>query len=436
MAKAKQRASALYGAPPRIHKFQARKLRVVAVFLLFISLFHFVLVSRENRNALSQKYAATIYHKISPQSSHLLASDRWRKDKRLHDGIPSTDYSRGNLLRNRPDWKLLGSGFEGDAYTYDGVVIKAYRTANAPFRNCVPGLDLELRWPTEISAALVLGGLADRLDICEDASYLPVVDYFLAPVDDEEHEKWYFVTPFLSSGNLKNLAKRLRKSDTAYDAQQLDALFRPSFERVLDSLHDMHATHGLCHDDIKPDNIFLNSSPGSESNANETVHWLLADFGNVRETNNAYHHSIIWTRNNLPDCRANDVFRLVKSYMKFLRRSVSDRARFNEEFFAGETAWSRLFWSTWQTVQLKHPITAVRLKQRSQSMDYQPSSAARSSGFGSIPVELTDPVSWSLMGREKTLERAVRDKLFIGATEIPARLFGLTPALGIPVPDC
>lgn len=421
------------------HQLKSRPIRyskTIAVILLVAALLHFTVISRANRNALSAKYSPTTYTSLSAKQNKQLASGHWRWDSSSELRQLDSAYSRQRLLDNRQKWRALASGFEGDTYTYEGVVVKAYRSANAPFRNCVPGLNVDLRWPTEISAALVLGGLSQQVSVDESDSYVPVVDYFLAPVDDDEHMKWHFVTPFMSAGHLKNLAKRLRQSDTKYSAEELDVLFRPSFERVLDALDDMHSVHDLCHDDIKPDNIFLSTATNGTTKDNETTHWMLADMGNVRQVHHPYHRSIIWSRNNLSDCRANDVFRLVKSYIKFFRRAVHDEVEFNEQFLAGETAWSRLFWATWRDVQQKKPVSAARLRSRSRSLDFVPDSPTRPSSFGGWPRELQDPVYWSLMGREKTLARAVKDELFIGATEIPARLWGLSPILGIPVPDC
>lgn len=415
---------------------QIKRSKTVALLFLVAAFLHFIVVSRSNRNALSAKYSPTVYSSLSTQQNENLAGDHWRWDSKATPNALDSEYSRKRLLENRHNWRALGSGFEGETFTYDGVVIKAYRSANAPFRNCVPGLGLSLRWPTEISASLVLGGLAENTTVGEHDNFVPVVDYFLAPVDNDEHLKWHFVTPFLSAGHLKSLAKRIRRSEQKYTAQELDILFRPSFEHVLVALDVMHTSHDLCHDDIKPDNIFLATSTDGTTNANETTHWLLADMGNVRQVNHPYHQSIIWTRDNLPDCRANDAFRLVKSYMKFLSRASHDSAAFNEQFLAGETAWSRLFWATWRDVQQNVPVSAARLSARSQSLDFVPGSHSRPSSLGRWPTELRDPVYWSLLGREKMLAREVKNKLFIGATEIPARLWGMSPILGIPVPEC
>src|SRR5690606_12814930 len=105
-----------------------------------------------------------------------------------------------------------------------------------------------------------------------------------------------------------------------------------------------HEDHNLCHDDVKTDNIFI--SPSS-STANSTgPQWLLGDLGNARHPSHPYHSSYLWAPLNsqLPDCRANDVFRLLKSYATFLRRSVSDAHAFDRVFFEGTEAWSCLYW--------------------------------------------------------------------------------------------
>jgi hypothetical protein len=195
----------------------------------------------------------------------------------------------------------------------------------------------------------------------------------------------------------------------------------------------MHTINGLCHDDIRPSNIFVAAEAAAP---NISTPWLLSGMSNVRETDHPYHKSSIWTRSQLHDCQANDVVQLVKTYMKFLSDAVENNAEFNNEFLTGETAWSRLFWSTWYDMQQKQPITASRLLARSQSLDFVADSPSRPSSFGLWPVELRDPVYWSLMGREKTLARAVKNKLSFGASEKSARLWGLTSILGMPETSC
>lgn len=416
---------------PRLTAPTIKRSKNVAIFLLVAALLQFTAVCRANRNALTAKYSPTTYTSISTEQSKDIAGDQWQwhSDKVSGDAFP--EYSRHIVLENRHKWETLGFGFEGDAFRYESLVIKVYREANAPFRNCVPRT--RLRWPTEISASLVLGKSSDQLKVDQNASSLPVIDYFLAPGEDKGSLVWHMVTPYLPSGHLRDLAKRLRKSKVQYTAQELDIVFRSSFENVVRALDNMHTGHGLCHDDVKQDNIFL---ADQDAKPNETTHWLLAGLGNVREIDHPYHQSSIWARSNLRDCRANDVFLLVKAYMKFLSGAVSKDADFNEQFLSGETAWSRLFWATWHDVQQKKPISASRLLARSQSLDFVPGSPSRPSSFGAWPVELQDPVYWSLMGREQTLERAVKANLFYGATEIPARFWGLTSILGIPVPEC
>ncbi|KAK0392049.1 hypothetical protein NLU13_1547 [Sarocladium strictum] len=423
-------------ASPRHHRPHSaartvKRSKTVAVLLFVAALIHCTIVSSANRNALSAKYSPTTYTSISAKHNELLAGGNWRPTGDEADEGEALGYSRRELLENDQKWRKLGSVASGETFAYENVVMKAFQPTDAPFRNCLPGENV--RWPTEISASLVLSGLAEDLSLSENATYVPIIDYFLVSGNENESPTWHMVTPFFSAGSLDNLAKQLRQSSTKYSAKELDIIFRPSFEHILRALNKMHTDHELCHDNVKPGSIFPVVGTGKP---NETTHWLLGDMSNVRQVDHPYHRSFLWTRNNLRDCRANDVFRLVQAYMRFLSRAVDSNTEFNEQLLAGEVAWSRLFWATWHDVQQKLSISATRLLARSQSLDFVPDSPSRPSSFGGWPVELQDPVSWSLMGREKTLATAVKEKLDCETTETSARLWGLTAILGIPIPDC
>jgi len=86
-----------------------------------------------------------------------------------YNNISST-FDRDELLAARPDWRLLGSGCEGSAFTWNGLVIKTYKTTRSRFRNCFASslvgdlilkndenLRYPTRWPTEIPATLLVG---------------------------------------------------------------------------------------------------------------------------------------------------------------------------------------------------------------------------------------------------------------------------------------
>ncbi|CAI4212910.1 unnamed protein product [Parascedosporium putredinis] len=209
-------------------------------------------------------------------------------------------------LRHKAQWRHLASGCEGDVYSYNGSAIKVYDGERTPFRNCLAGTSGRARWPVEIPATLLLGNYdvsgTNRSEGLGD--FVPVTDAFF-------------------SGSLGSLAKRLRASGRSYTVTELDNMYRPSLGRLLSALEHLHLTHGLCHDDIKPDNIFI-APEGIHSDAKSrggvhSEHWLLGDLGNARHPAHPYHSSYLWGPHNaqLPDCRANDVLRLLKSYMTF-----------------------------------------------------------------------------------------------------------------------
>lgn len=121
----------------------------------------------------------------------------------------------------------------------------------------------------------------------------------------------------------------------------------------------MHTRHGLCHDDVKLRNI-LASPPlaehrhhgpgGAPGDTITGMAWYLADFNEARHVAHPYHSSRLWVRINrqLPDCRANDVRRLVKSYLQFLRACLPRELvpRFDEALLAGRQPLSRMYWAS------------------------------------------------------------------------------------------
>jgi len=413
------------------------------------------------------------------------------------------------------------------------MVIKTFFTTKSPLRNClrrrtttISTTDSEngenekaderqgqnkkisianIPIPTEILAAVLLGGLSFETssssdgrgsgggDIHEGADFMPVEDFFLLPATTEagsypelksesatagSASGWHLVTPFLPAGNLKDLAERLKPLNLS--TRELDVRFRRSFERLLGALEKMHGKYGLCHDDVKGDNIFISgpasllppspsappatllSSPlksesGSESapqiqvggdiythnhnhaerdidndhtsdkaNANrnggekdqkndennkddEFTHWLLGDFGNVREIEHPYHSTHIWTRDSLQhrDCRINDVVRLLRTYISFLRiasssssststststspsispsasSSASAKIEFDKVFWTASEPWSKLYWTAIRESESNEPFVlvdgdgdgataAARLREMSLSLAPQP----------------------------------------------------------------
>lgn len=428
----------LLRASPR----SSRWLRVTLLLAFVVGTFHCVERFHTFRAALLLKYTPTTFPRLTLEEQAALANPRWQwADHDLLDGrsIPET-YSRKTLLADRHEWSRLGAGWEGETFKWGDSVVKVYEQQRAPFRNCVPGWVPELRWPTEISASLILGGLSERNLLSADDVFLPVTDYFLSPPIGDQTTRWHFVTPFQRNGNVKGLGAKLWADEKDYTARDLDIIFRPSLERILQALNRMHVDYDLCHDDLKLDNIFLGSStlsPGEEMKPNETTHWLLADLGNARERDHPYHTSILWLQHkrNLADCGANDVFRLVKIYMDFLRRSVADVNNFNHEFFEASEPWSRLFWSIldeiWSGELL--PTAASTLE---RSVTEFPAAGEPVEAIGRQPAGLSSLVTQLLWGRWWLLSKATKDAIGVSASEKVARFWGMVGLFGVPRQSC
>ncbi|KFA76523.1 hypothetical protein S40288_01518 [Stachybotrys chartarum IBT 40288] len=422
----------------------AKAVMLITLFFAAWQLWSYPTSFRTYRQALTQKYSPTRYNSLTKEDEELLHSQRWRWDEQ--DGAATQirgSYSRADLWANRHRWQKLGSGFEGKTFKYGGTVIKSFRARNAPFRNCVPGVagDEPLRWPTEISAQLVLSGLAESDSIPADATFLPTVDYFLGPDSTRGWPEWYLVTPLLPSGNLEQLARQLRRSDRKYTARDVDIIFRPSLEQVLGILDTMHTTKELCHDDIKLDNVMstTTSTQGSDiDNPEKKTHWLLGDLGNVRQPSHPYHSSILWWKfnNNLQDCRENDVVRLLKSYIIFLRASVDNVAAFDEEFFQGLQPWSRLFWATIDDAAQGRNISAAFVGLQSQLHNRANNLVVPSTRYTHEPPRSSSLLFSAFVGREGRLAKAVADSVRISASEKKARNWSMSWLLGIPVAAC
>ncbi|KAL6863326.1 hypothetical protein ACO1O0_003575 [Amphichorda felina] len=412
----------------------SRWLRVIVILALFVGTFHFLENYQTYRTALAIKYTPTTFSRLTLEEQATLQSPRWQwaAGDQLEVGAGPGQYSRQSLLDARDRWTRLGGGVEGHTFRHGDHVVKVYRREHAPFRNCHPGSAPDLRWPTEIAASLILGGIVGSDGVREDASFLPVTDYFLSPPTEIANPEWHFVTPFLPNGNLVELSKRLRES-AQYMAREVDILFRPSLNSLLQTLDRMHSEYDLCHDDLKPDNIFLGSRA---ARANETTHWLLGDLGNVREREHPYHTSLLWTtqKSNLPDCRANDLLRLVKAYMQFLRSSVRDADAFDRQLFEAHQPWSRLFWSVLDDVM--HGGESAAMDTLDKSITKMAPGSEPVAGIGRQPSELRNPLYGVFLGRAGILAMASKKLLAVRAAEKAARIWGLVPMLGVPYSAC
>ncbi|KAI0015441.1 hypothetical protein F4780DRAFT_73873 [Xylariomycetidae sp. FL0641] len=407
--------------------------------------------SFQYRRALQTKYSPT---RFADDLQWQIAQSPWR-----HLATDDEPAERAALLGHRDEWTPLSRGYEGEVFVYGDTVIKTFVTEHSPLRNCLAFTDAATKMPTEIPATLLLGGLGGEVTAATD--FFPLKDYFLAPATASSPASWHFVTPYLRAGNLDAAAKRQRGAGLT--ARQLDRRFRPSLHRVLGALGRMHTELGLCHDDVKAGNIFVGGSSSSSSSRNnnsnnnnntaaeeeehDDTHWLLADFGNVRQLDHPYHASRLWRRDGRqrPDCRANDVVRLLKTYVQFLRTAAAagdDTAAFDAAFWARREPWSRLYWAT---VQPRGPGAARSVRDLSLSLDQD-----QDEDEDNEPTALSvgGPPCWGFLrcavGRllpgaaAANLALETRRELQRGMNlpDRKARLLGAAGLLGIPTTEC
>ncbi|KAF2209556.1 hypothetical protein CERZMDRAFT_46848 [Cercospora zeae-maydis SCOH1-5] len=183
--------------------------------------------------------------------------------------------------------KALASGQEGKAALYidrtdsSTVVVKIFYSIS---RNRLPSVlidiyrDYTTTWPAEIEANLLLSTHSG-------SDFVPVVDYFILQTPSGWF--WALVTPFIARGTLAHLANDERESTTKRTIEEIDSFYRPIFDAMLGQLRDLHSM-GYCHDDVKPDNIFVD----------HPRRWLLGDLGNVRHINHPWHSTKSWVRQN------------------------------------------------------------------------------------------------------------------------------------------
>lgn len=379
--------------------------RLVTIFL-FATLLQQQHLFHISRQSLAAKYSPTTFndepHRALPRATHEDATFEY------------------DLIANRKDWKVLGEGWEGKVYAYNGSVIKTFTPGRSPFRNCAPGETRE-KWPTEIAASLRFGGSSpehndNNTTIASFAGFLPVKAYFKAANPSSESREWHLVTPLLEHGNLANLAKRIARDEESMTYQDVDARYRPVFERLLSTLQRLHE-QGYCHDDVKPANIFVK----------DDTNLVLGDLGNLRHVGHPYHTSRLWIGNKqLEDCRANDVMRAAKSYLQFVRGAASNRDSFDDEFFEADAALSRLFWSA--SAEAPH-MSATRLQEL--SLVERPGESNRPD-VGSITPPARPFSPMATISRRRALRREIEHAIETRMGEKLARWWAMVYVFGVP----
>lgn len=347
---------------------------------------------------------------------------------------------RSVLFAVEPSWQPLGSGFEGSTFTWNDHVIKTFKAKRSPFRNC---LDLEMvkrlrhersdnetcatRWPTEIPASLIAGAIQ---------GFLPVSDAFFARSSSEKTAQWHLVTPLMRGGTLQNLAESVSHAqlDRETTLQTLDVRFRPRFEELLVALQHLHQ-RGLCHDDVKMENIFVATVDTEEDDA-----WLVGDLGNVRQVSHPYHTSALWTHSNaqLPDCCANDALRVTKSYLQFLRRasesSKGSAMNFDMTLFENKQPWARLFWRAYAT---GNGLRSGDLMQWSAEEEHPMASVSSNIVMRSPTARAyRSSLLVSFLGKQSIYSKESARFLSTSASEGWARALALTWVFGVPVGKC
>jgi serine/threonine protein kinase len=325
-------------------------------------------------------------------STHVYEDKLWAPDRPVRYDNGTNIDKRYTFLRH------IGRGQEGSVDLYvdelsgDTVVVKQMSIAA---RNQIPAtllgdfIQLTSTWPTEIEAGLLLA------DDDGEGPYVRILDYFV--LQSPSGWSWAMVSPFVSGGTLLSLAGAERKRH-GRTIHELDREYRPMFEDLLEGVQSLHSK-GLCHNDVKPNNIFVRNSSS----------WLLGDLGNVRHFQHSWHFTASWVRQNQwQDCQLNDVRRFLKTYLSFLRAASPDEDAFDDQFWHRRTAWSAMFWDFQD-----HPVGAARLTALSRKL-YKPREPDRNSdgpkrdplrvGRMAIATEkellcTTIPSKWWLVGR-------------------------------------
>ncbi|KAL5420788.1 hypothetical protein PMIN04_006198 [Paraphaeosphaeria minitans] len=387
------------------------RLRVIGILLFCWATYQQHLFSIY-RSALSAKYAPTEFGLLGGESTY-----------RPHKEAANL---QAGLLAKRAEWKELGAGFEGTTYVFNDTVIKTFTPGRSPFRNCA-FRNTAIRWPTEIPMSLLLCGIDAGGNIASLASRNttpvrcpPVKAAFYTSASPEAVPQWHLATPFARQGTLRTLSQNLYAQ--TLDFRTLDRQYRETFHSLLGSLHTLHAA-GFCHDDIKPDNILIW----------EDSTWVVGDLGNVRQFGHAYHESRIWLENGqMPDCRANDAVRALKSYIRFLRAASIDAEMLDEELFLGKEPLSELFLGVLADART---ISVEELRRRS-SVQYTAPPAEAGAMEGEMHPSAPFSVFSTLSLRRQRLARRVEDALDLSNSEMHARRTAMTWIFGIDQAVC
>ncbi|KAK7189969.1 hypothetical protein PSPO01_03690 [Paraphaeosphaeria sporulosa] len=364
------------------------------------------------RDALSAKYGPTEFGILG-------AEQHYRPDS-------EAEKLQAELVASRSEWKKLGAGFEGTTYVLNDTVIKTFTPGRSPFRNCHPK-HTTLRWPTEIPASLLFCSGSSGRNATSRVSRnaptigcLPVKAAFHTAAGPGMITQWHLVMPLARQGTLKSLSKNVQTQNLGF--RILDARYRATFHELLRSLQILHET-GFCHDDIKPDNIFVG----------EKQRWILGDLGNVRHVSHPYHKSRIWSDNmQLPDCRTNDAVRALKSYISFLRASSINVEALDEELFLGREPLSKLF--LWMLDDAT-TMTAEELRERSSFK--HPAQTVQVEAVHAVSSRPAWPSLLPYLSfRGQRLSRRVKHALNLSNSEMLARWKAMTWIFGIDQSVC
>ena len=335
-----------YGVP--------RKLRLVIIYFTTVLVIAILLLLVRHERDYTLKRSPTSFSSLLDLSQPTRGRGLWHAPHPVR-------WQNGTHIDERYIFmRHLGAGREGSASLYvdvstgEVVVVKTY--TGVP-RNPVPtelAYDFEdytEMWQVEIEASLHFSEWRNG----NETAFVPVRDYFILESGSEANGKkweWALVTPFVEDGTLETLAKSTQVHERT--PQKLDKIFRPVFDKLLESLKLLHDS-GFCHDDIKSDNIFIA----------DTKHWLLGDLGNVRQFEHPWHSTRrVKRENQWSNCVLNDVRRLLQTYMTFLREACGNSVDFDREFYREQQAWSKLYWA-W----MRQPVNISATQDLSQGYD-------------------------------------------------------------------